>query len=42
MRSNYNGSGGVGDIEFYIQKENEQINMELDTNPAIYPENKNT
>jgi hypothetical protein len=38
MRSDYKGSGGVADIEFYAQDENEQNNMELDSSPAIYPE----
>ncbi len=35
MRSDYNGSVGVADIEFYAQNENEPNNMELDSSPAI-------
>jgi hypothetical protein len=36
LRSDYDGSGGVGDIEFYSQDEKEKNNMELDYSPAIY------
>jgi len=36
LRSDYEGSGGVGDIEFYSQDEKEKNNMELDASPASY------
>ena len=29
IRGDYNGPGGVGDIEFYIQDENQQNNLEF-------------
>jgi len=37
MRSDYAGTGGVGDVEFYIQNENERNNMKLDISPPLYP-----
>lgn len=36
LRSNYEGSSGVGDIEFYPLNDNVPDNMELDSSPAIY------
>ena len=36
LRSDYEGSGGVGDIEFYSQDEKEKNNIELETSQAIY------
>ncbi len=38
FRSDHNGSGGVADIEFYAQNEDEPNNMELDSSPAKYSE----
>ena len=38
LRSDFNGSGGVGDIELYMQNTQEESNLELDTTPAIYTE----
>ena len=29
LRSDYGGTGGVGDIEFYFQDEKEKNNMEI-------------
>jgi hypothetical protein len=42
LRSDFAGTGGVGNVEFYIQNNDEQNNIELDVTSAIYPENKNT
>jgi hypothetical protein len=42
LRSDYHGSGGVGDIEFFILDENETDNMKLDSSPSIYPEEAKT
>lgn len=42
IRSDYDGSGGVGDIEFYVQNEREQNNMVLDSSTAIYIDNQSS
>jgi hypothetical protein len=36
LRSDYEDSGGVADIEFYSQDEKEKNNMVLDASQAIY------
>jgi len=36
LRSDFEGSGGVADIELYSQDEKEHNNMALDANEAIY------
>jgi len=40
FRSNYEGNGGIGDIEIYLQPSEDPSNLELDVSPAIYTSKK--
>lgn len=37
FRSRFEGSGGVGDIEFYYQTDDQPNNLEIESSCAIFP-----
>lgn len=41
LRSDFQGSGGIGDVEVSIQSDHEDSNLTLDTAAAIYPKDNN-
>ena len=42
LRSDYEGPGGIADIEVYLQAQNVMNNMELAISPPIWPTKKDT